>query len=176
MSENTVSRFSAPWGWPLIAITVLTTALCLAAAVLAGVDLLRTGQVGLAALIWLGLLSTWVGCALFTVRGYTVIPPLLLVHRLLWTTRVSLAGLQSITFEPKAMRWSWRLWGNGGLFSFCGYYWSRHLGSYRAFVTDMKRTVVLRLPQRAIVISPDWPEQLVCEVWRSQKNFGISDG
>jgi Bacterial PH domain len=168
MSEKTTNTFRAPWGLALIAITVLANALLFGAAVLAGVDLLKGGHRGLAALVWLVLGSTWIGCALFTIRGYTVVSDVLLVHRLFWETTFSLAGLESVSFEPCAMRGSLRLWGNGGLFAFWGHYWSRRLGFYRAFVTDLKKTVVLRLPQRTIVISPDWPEQFVYEIWSSQ--------
>ena len=42
------------------------------------------------------------------------------VRRLFWCTRVSLAELMSARVESEAMRWSVRLWGNGGFFSFTG--------------------------------------------------------
>ena len=103
-------------------------------------------------------------CALFTVRGYTIAPDAIYVQRLLWATRLPTDGLQSVTFEPNAMRWSLRTMGNGGLFSFTGRYWSRALGSYRAFVTDLKRTVVLRYPNQTIVLSPTLPEKSVYEL------------
>lgn len=170
MPETSISTFRAPWGISLIVVTALATALFTTAAVVAGIVLVKAGHGGLAALIWVVLAATWIGCALFLVRGYTVVSHLLLVHRLFWTTRMSLAGLQSVTFDPDAMRWSLRLWGNGGLFSFCGHYWSRRLGAFRAFVTDLRKTVVLRSPQWTIVISPDWPEQFVYELWRTQGN------
>jgi hypothetical protein len=54
-----------------------------------------------------------------------------------------------------------RTCGNGGLFSFTGWYWSRELRGHRAFVTDFNRTVVLRFKSRTIVVSPDDPEAFV---------------
>ena len=98
---------------------------------------------------------------LFTVRGYSVTADALLVHRLFWKHRVPLAGLQSAQFDPKAMSRSVRLFGNGGAFSFSGWFRSKRLGNYRAFVTDPRRAVVLRFPNRTIVISPSNPAQFV---------------
>jgi hypothetical protein len=83
---------------------------------------------------------------------------------LFWATPLSLAGLQSASYEPRAMRWSLRTFGNGGFFSFSGFYRNRRLGAYRAFVTDLKRTVVLRFLTRTIVVSPAAPEQFVLDV------------
>ena len=37
--------------------------------------------------------------ALFTIRGYTVTPDAVLVHRLFWTTRLPLGGLESAQVE-----------------------------------------------------------------------------
>jgi hypothetical protein len=112
---------------------------------------------------WLPLLIPAVA-ALYVIRDYTIEPRELLVRRLLWTTRISLAGLQSAAFQPGAMRGSLRLWGNGGMFSITGWYRSRALGNYRAYVTHLKNTVVLRLAGRTIVVSPADPERFVSEI------------
>ena len=101
--------------------------------------------------------------ALFVIRGYSVDSGALLVRRLLWTTRLPLPGLQSAEFMPGVMRGSLRLWGNGGMLSITGWYRNRTLGNYRAFVTDLNRTVVLRFEKRAVVISPENPEQFLAE-------------
>jgi hypothetical protein len=104
------------------------------------------------------------GAALFTIRGYTVTDDAILVRRLFWATRLPRAGLQSVRFQPNAMRWSLRTFGNGGFFSISGFYWSKPLGAYRAFVTDPRRTVVMRYARRTVVVSPDAPEELVCQL------------
>jgi hypothetical protein len=106
----------------------------------------------------------FLGAALFVVRGYAVTSGELAIQRLLWTTRLPLAGLQSAEVSPDIMRGSLRLFGNGGMLSITGLYRNRALGNYRAFVTDLKRTVVLRFPKRTIVISPENPEQFVTEI------------
>lgn len=104
------------------------------------------------------------GAVLFVIRGYAVGPNELAVQRLFWTTRLSLLGLQSAEVQPDVMRGSLRLFGNGGMFSFTGLYRNRALGNYRAFVTDLKRTVVLRFPKGTIVVSPENPERFVAEI------------
>ena len=50
---------------------------------------------------------------------------------------------------------------NGGFFSFTGYFRNKELGSYRAFMTDRRRALVIRFPASVIVISPERPENFV---------------
>jgi hypothetical protein len=91
---------------------------------------------------------------LFVVRGYEVGPGELRVGRLLFSTTIDLSGLSRAWHDPSAMTGSLRMFGNGGLYSITGLFQSPSLGRYRAFVTDPKRSVVLRLPDRTVVISP----------------------
>ncbi len=105
-----------------------------------------------------------VGSALFAIRGYSVTVNAILVHRLFWTTRLPLAGLASAKVEPDAMHGSIRTSGNGGVFSFTGFYYRKALGNYRAFVTDPHKTVVLRFPKRTVVLSPAAPEEFIHEI------------
>lgn len=121
---------------------------------------------------WIALLFLLilVGCALFTVRGYALSPDALLVQRLLWQTSVSLSGLQSVEAAPDVMARSIRIIGNGGLYSYSGRFRNRALGTYRAFVTDSRRTVILRFQDRTVVISPGDPEAFVAEL-KTTKDF-----
>jgi hypothetical protein len=148
-----MKHYKAPWGTPLIVSSSLATVLCLGLAVY-----LDRNNLGRVALL---LLAINVFAALFTIRGYTITADAILVHRLFWATRLPLAGLQSAEFSPGAMCKSMRTFGNGGLFSFTGFYRNKALGSYRAFVTDLRRTVVLRYDKRTVVISPAVPEEFV---------------
>jgi hypothetical protein len=72
-----------------------------------------------------------------------------------------LAGLKSAEVMPRAMSGSLRICGNGGAFSFTGWFRNKPLGYYRAFVTDLNRTVVLRFEKRTVVVSPAEPEEFV---------------
>jgi hypothetical protein len=98
-----------------------------------------------------------VGALLFVVTGYEIGSSELRVQRLLWSTRVRLDGVSRAWADPKAMACSLRIWGNGGLYSFTGYFQSKALGRYRAFVTDPGCAVVLVLPNRTVVVSPAEP-------------------
>jgi hypothetical protein len=154
-----MKNYKAPWSTSLVIISLLFTFLCVGIAI--GVIWSGRGM-----LPWMALPPLVIVCggALFTIRGYTVTSDAILVHRLFWTTRVPLAGLQSARFEPDAMRWSIRTFGNGGVFSFTGFFRNKALGAYRAFVTDPHRTVVLHFPTRTVVVSPSTPEEFVHDI------------
>ena len=162
--ESRFKRFNAPWGATLVTVSVMATALCL------GIAVASWPTHGLVhfdeafALRCLLPLVLVVGCALFCVRGYTLTADELIIHRPFWQTRIPLLGLQSAEFQPRVMHGSIRTFGNGGFFSFTGYYRNARLGSYRAFVTDFARTAVLRFGTRTIVLSPEAPEEFVREL------------
>lgn len=160
-NDSSVKWHAAPWSRLLIGVSASVSVLCLGL----GIGFITSGVPTLA---WASVVPLLLvaGSALFTIRGYTVTPEALLVHRLLWKTRVPLTGLQSARIEPDAMRWSLRLFGNGGLFSFSGWYRNKALGTYRAWVTDPGRTVVLRYGTRTVVVSPSEPEAFVVAVVR----------
>ncbi len=155
--------YEAPWGLSLIIMSSLATVVCL------GVAIALIFLPNHAGVQWLALLPVAIlfGGALFTIRGYTVTSDAILVHRLFWATRLPLAGLQSARIEPDVMRRSLRTCGNGGLFSFTGWYRNKALGNYRAFVTDPHRTVVLRFSrpsQRTVVLSPSPSDDFVAKI------------
>jgi hypothetical protein len=151
-----MKTYPAPWSTSLIVISSLASALCLAVAITAALS----GQPWMA-LLPLALVG---GGVLFTICGYSVTPDAILVHRLFWTTRLPLAGLDSVRAEPEAMRRSLRTFGNGGLFSFTGWFRNAQLGAYRAFVTDPHRSVVLHFPTGTVVVSPSAPEEFVHDI------------
>ena len=53
-------------------------------------------------------------------------------------TALDLSGVTSVCHDPAAMKGSIRVFGKGGLFAFTGFYWSRTIGRYRAYVMDPK--------------------------------------
>lgn len=97
----------------------------------------------------------------FAITGYSIQGSMLLIHRPGWKTSISLGDLQQAKADPKAVDGSWRLCGNGGLFSFTGWFASKAIGRYRGFFTDPKRSVVLCFPKRKIVVSPEDPLRFV---------------
>ena len=152
-------NYKAPWSTSLIIISSLVTVLCAGIAI----SFVLSTRGPLSLFTWAPLAIIF-GSSLFTIRGYTVTSDAILIQRLFWTTRLPLTGLQSAQFQPNAMRGSLRTFGNGGLFSFTGFFRNKALGAYRAFVTDPHRTVVIRFPSRTIVVSPSAPEEFVHEI------------
>jgi hypothetical protein len=148
--------FRAPWGRTLKAVSSLATA------VLFGVAVMPSPGLGWPVRMLPILLLA--GALPFVVRGYELREGTLLIRRLWWSTRVELKGLRSALLDPEALKGSIKTCGNGGLFSFTGWFWSRRLGSYRMYVTDLTRPVVLTFADRCIVVSPDCPEKFVREL------------
>ena len=152
-----MKRYKAHWGTPLVVMSSLLTALFL------GVAFVGFKQGGTSFWMGLWLLALVVGCALFTIRGYTVTPDAILVHRLFWSTRLPRAGLQSAQIESLPMWLVIRI-GNGGFFSCTGWRYSPRLGCYRVFVTDRRRVVMLRYPNRKVAVSPAAPDEFIHEL------------
>ncbi len=148
-------EFTARWGWQL----KLSTGIgCAALAVPAAVQLSRGLPIGYL------LLALWLAALPMIIRGYSVTPTHLIIHRLGWTSRWPLSEPLEVRIEPGAMARSWRTFGNGGLFAIHGRFRSGRLGVYRAFVTDPSRTVVLRNTHGTLVVSPDDQERFVTAI------------
>ncbi len=154
-----MKHYKAPWSTLLIGVTSAVTVLLLSISL--GMAFYGHGFISWVGLVPLAILA---GSVPFTIRGYTVTSDAILVHRLWWGTRLPLSGLESVRFEPEAMRGSIRTFGNGGLFSFTGFFRNKALGAYRAFVTNQHQTVVLHYPGRTIVVSPSSPEEFVHDI------------
>lgn len=150
----------APWPTSLKLLSTLGTVGLIAvsyaaySAIPAPSGLTHSFGVGVAAVPLLLL----IGCLVFIVSGYSVESNQLSVKRLLTSTVVPLSGLERAWADPSACKGSLRVLGNGGLFSFTGRFYSKRLGYYRAFVTDFRRAVVLKFPDRVVVISPAAPQ------------------
>jgi hypothetical protein len=76
-------------------------------------------------------------------------------------TRLPLAGLQAAQAGPAGISWSGIRIGNGGFFSFSGWSYVPGEGFYRVFVTDPNHKVLLRFPNRKIVVSPCAPAAFI---------------
>jgi hypothetical protein len=166
-----MKRYEAPWSTSLVLMSVLVTVLLL------GVSTIGWWEVAAKSyplvFRWVAVLPLVLlfGAALFTIRGYTISSDAIIVHRLLWSTHLPRIGLESACVEPDVMRGSLRTFGNGGGFSITGLYYNKRLGSYRAFVTDPHRTVVLRYANRRVVVSPEMPERFVNDL-RVRRDVG----
>lgn len=144
--------FDAPWSRPLTFVSLLLAAVA----------------------VGMGWIGAWVGVVLLAsivavaaglaVRGYAVEPGVVVVLRPGWETRIPLARLDSATAEPDAFRRAIRTWGIGGPFAFVGRFRSKTVGGFSAYATDGACSVVLRWPDRTVVVTPDDPESFVAAV------------
>ena len=154
---------AAPWPKSLKLVSALGTILILAVGVAAYLAIpVPSGFTHLfglgVALVLPGILALSI---LFAVTGYAVEGSDLYVERLFFSTRIPVAGLSRVWFEPGVCRGSIRIWGNGGLYSFTGWYRSKALGKYRLFGTDLSRSVVLFRPRHVVVITPAAPHAFI---------------
>ena len=152
-----MKKFNAPWGKALIFISSITTLVLLFIVV---IGLTRSEGGGTRILILLPLLIL-LGALPFIIKGYSLEGDQLLIHRSFWTDRINLQDLENAGYQPNGMARSLRIGGNGGLYSFTGWYWNRKHGRYRAYVTDLNHIVVLTFQNRTIMLSPDRPEEFV---------------
>lgn len=106
------------------------------------------------------------GSLLFVVSSYSINGGHLSIGRLFWSTNIPLLGIHEAWHDPKAMKGSLRIFGNGGLFGITGLFWSKTLGRYRLFATDPVKSVVMRLHGRTVVITPDDPDAFLLELER----------
>lgn len=134
-------------------------------ALFAGLSVLMFTLEGSGGIFWVIFIwAIFVACVPFVVRGYEIEGETLSILRLGWKTRVPLAGLESAVADSSLIEDSFRILGNGGLLSFTGLYSSPRLGKYRAYFNDLRKIVVLTLPDRKIAIAPGDPEQFVAAV------------
>ena len=157
--------FNAPWGTSLKALTGLSSAIL---AVIIGIGIFfgpQSNLIWITGMIVIPLFMFFIA-SLFTIRGYLLAQDTLVIQRLGWNSIVDLSGLQSALVDAEAMQQSIRIFANGGFFCFAGKFDNKRLGTYRAFVTDIKRSVVLKFTDRKILVSPESPEDFVAEIMK----------
>lgn len=166
---STAVRFKASWGTATWIITLFTMVLIVTLAVLLIVAP-RFGDHhagGLEALIAAGVLLIPAITALFVPLGYELNDEGLVVRRYGPDIRVPWREIASI--EPRV--WSlWkslglRLFGDGGLFGFAGWFWTRDLRTMRVSATRLDTLVVIhRRDARPLILSPDDREAFIAAV------------
>jgi hypothetical protein len=155
-----MKTYRAPWGKALVVVSALLLLMSIASVVVWPI-LARDDQGPMWIVVQWALPAIVLACLPFVVRGYVITEDAILITRLFWSTRLDRADLSSAEPIPNAMSKCLRVCGNGGVFSFTGWYWSKQLGFYRAFVTDLNRTVVLRFGKKTVVLSPEKPDEFV---------------
>lgn len=163
------AEFGAPVGGRVRFITWLCVAVIAGAMVL---------DVALAFGLHLPVKSRW-AMVLAPLAGVLVVVPVFLFSQVLGyrvgggelaavrrgrLTRFKLDGLQGVEVDPEAMKFSVKIFGNDGAGAITGRFRNLRLGAYEALVTDRARSVVLRWPDRCLVVSPDRPAEFAAAV------------
>ncbi len=159
--------FAAPWNRVLKLMTIFCVIICAGVFSIGIVSLRHAPAFAKVSAIFIPLLIL-LGGAIFMVRGYTLSNGRLIIRRLGWSSVVDLTSLISATPDPSAMDRSIRLMGNGGLFAFTGLFRNRKLENFRVFGTDPRRSVVLRFPNKTVVVTPDNPEKFAAEIAKAK--------
>ncbi len=153
-----MTEYKASWSTRLIILTLVATAILFGISIFSYIQ-----EKTINVIVWLTPLI-WFIAALFTVRGYCIENNQLNIRRLLWETKIDLSNLKRVAFNPLAIQSSVRTFGNGGLFSFSGFFKNSILGTYRSYSTNYQNAVVLYFDSKTIVITPDNPVNFVSAI------------
>ena len=155
--------YKAPWN---MTVTLITVSIVVFFCYLAFLGFAGFGDHG-----WLWLLGmvvvpmTILLAALFyCVSGYSLVDQSLWIRRLGWFTKIDLSDIKYVKADEHAMSRAWRVFGNGGLFGFTGWYSNSRLGKFRAYATHPSLSVVLKISENIVVVTPNDPTQFVAEM------------
>jgi cytochrome bd-type quinol oxidase subunit 1 len=152
--------FTAPWSKNLRRSSTIAMGVLLAAVIVA--FFVVPPDESTARILLTGvLIAIPIIAALCMVRGYVITESEVHIRRTGWTVRLPLKMLQTVDGNAEALQGAIRLVGNYGLFSYTGCYWSKRLGFFRVYATDPDRAIVLRYPNRTIVITPHDPQAFI---------------
>ena len=161
----TAKHYSAPWGPRICLITGAVILFGILIAIWVPLIMIHENRSG-PWWITLPVLAVIGGTSLFMVRGYDLTNDAILVRRSFWKTTVELKGLRTAEPDPLACKGAWKTVGNDGLFAMHGWFRSKRLGKFRAFVTNPRNCVVLRFKENIVVVSPENPRHFVSDLNR----------
>jgi hypothetical protein len=155
--------FSSPWGARVRILTSVVAVIFLSLSMLIGFnpEVSQSDEWGMRFLPVLIFLVMNLVMAPFLVLGYEVSAGEISIRRLGWVKRIPLTGISSVTCDPLGLRGATKIIGNDGYLAMIGWFKSKKMGFFRAFVTDGSRVVILKWPDKTILISPDDPETFI---------------
>ncbi len=107
--------------------------------------------------LFIGLQSVLIPflCYLYAPIGYIITQDTIVIKRPLKNNiSIPTAKVKRVWCDPDAFKGTIRACGNGGLFGSVGWFYSKALGDFRAYITDMGKAVIIAAGER-YVISPD---------------------
>lgn len=122
---------------------------------------------------WIAVAAPFAGLPIVAVawwfarlRGFRLRGGDLIVDRACFPVTFSLAGLESVEASRDALVGARKIIGNDGLGAISGRFRSERLGSFRAYLTDPRRGIVLRANAGTFVVSPAQSDAFVDAVRR----------
>lgn len=105
------------------------------------------------------LVVAWLYCYFFRPVGYIVTDDTVIIKRPASDKHLSMHDIKSVVAaDHGSMRWSMRIFGNGGLFGYTGFFRNSTFGIMRWYATRRSNYVVLVMnDDRKVVVTPDDP-------------------
>ncbi len=105
-------------------------------------------------------------------RGFSLSPDGLRIHRPLGAIILPFGRVRSARRAQPRELCGLRTFGSGGMFGFFGWFWSRKLGHYRAYVTH-RQDMVLVEAERPYLLSPERPDDFLCSLsqWLPTRSY-----
>lgn len=93
----------------------------------------------------------------FSVKQYRIDNEALIICRPFGNKRIPLTSLVAATpIDPTSLRWSWRIFGSGGMFGYYGTFGNRQLGTMKWYMTRKDHAVLITtVTNKKLVLSPD---------------------
>lgn len=156
-----MQTFAAPVGTWVRVTTALVLAVAALVAIKAVVILLDPSGAHAVAVVMLVLSILVPGVAwLYSPRGYRVDATAIEILRPVGRIRIALAGAR-VYRDDKATSGALRVFGNGGLFSISGRFYSRQRGWMRWYLRNRRQLVMVESGGRKWLLSPDDADRFV---------------
>jgi Bacterial PH domain len=95
------------------------------------------------------------------IRGYEIQPGKIVIVRLLSRKEIQITPDSAARVDPEIFNGSFKKFGNGGFFSISGLFRNSTIGDFNAYITDIKKSVVINAVNGTFVISPENPSEFV---------------
>ncbi len=149
---------------------------CLSIKIVTSLVLLLTGGMLIGSFFYLELLWAGIFLVIIVLFCYLSAP---IAYELNGNQLIIITRLSKKIFGPvlecsligdEKPSFSFRLWGNGGLFAGTGIFWNKKYGVFRAYVTTGKKSnlTLVETPESKVIITPESPKEFLA--WVNSSN------
>ncbi len=128
-------------------------------------------------MVWIGALLPGVFILLLSIsylykpQSYLVTPKAIIIKRTVKSVEIPLDQIREVkSISEEEMGLALRLFGNGGVFGFTGYFFSGKMGRMRWYATRKNNYVlIVTKPNKKIILTPDLQQELVLALTNKMK-------